>query len=89
MEQFLAQAGFTQVQTEPVKVVMDWVSPEEFVRFQQEALTQINLMLGQFPAERQAEAWQAITQAARQFRTQDGGCHLENEMLLFVGQRAQ
>lgn len=87
VEQLLMQAGFTQVHTEPLTVIMDWSSPEEFVRFQQEALTQINAILGKYPAERQAEVWQAIKEALRQYGTKDGGCHLENELIVLAGRR--
>ena len=71
---------------EPLTVIMDWSSPEEFVRFQQEALTQINAILGKYPAERQAQVWQAITEALRPYATKESGCHLESELFVFVGE---
>ena len=87
VEHLLRQAGFSHVYTEPLAVIMDWSSPEEFVRFQREALTQINALLGKYPAERQAELWHAITKALRQYSAVDGRCHLENEAIVLAGRR--
>ncbi len=54
---------------------------------QQAILTGFNAMLAKFPAEQQAEVWQAIAEAAGQSTTPDGRCRTENEVLLAVGRR--
>ncbi len=97
--QVLTQAGFTQVYTEPMTLTLtqvytepmtltlDWTSIDEYVRFLQEVLVQINALLARYPVERQTEIWQAIAKAAQQFTTPDGTCRTENELLLVVGRR--
>src|SRR5260370_4763334 len=85
--QVLTQAGFTQVYTEPMTLTLDWTSIDEYVRFLQEVLVQINALLARYPVERQAEIWQAIAKAAQQFTTPDGTCRTENELILMVGRR--
>jgi protein-L-isoaspartate O-methyltransferase len=85
--QVLTQAGFTQVYTEPMTLTFDWTSIDEYVRFLQEVLVQINALLARYPVERQAEIWQAIAKAAQQFTTPDGTCRTENELILMVGRR--
>ena len=85
----LPLAGFTQVYTEPMTLTLDFTSIEEYVRFLQEVLVQINALLARYPVERQAEIWQAIAKAAQQFTMPDGTCRTENELVLMVGRRTQ
>jgi SAM-dependent methyltransferase len=85
--QVLTQAGFTQVYTEPMTLTLDWTSIDEYVRFLQEVLVQIDALLARYPVERQAEVWRAIAKAAQQFITPDGTCRTENELILIVGRR--
>ena len=87
LEQFLTQAGFTAVHTEPMLLTLEWVSVDDYIRFQQAILTGFNTMLAKFPVERQAEVWRAIAEAAQQFTTPDGTCRTENELILLVGRR--
>ena len=61
--QVLTQAGFTQVYTEPMTLTIDWTSIDEYVRFLQEVVVQINALLARYPVERQAEVWRAIAEA--------------------------
>ncbi len=87
LEQLLTQAGFTAVHTEPMLLTLEWASVDDYIRFQQAILTGFNTMLAKFPVERQAEIWQAISEAAQQFITPDGTCRTENELILMVGRR--
>jgi len=87
MEQVLTQAGFTQVHTEPMTLTLEWTSLEEYVRFLQDVLVQLNVLLSRYPIERQAEVWQVITETAQQCITPDGSCRMENELVLVAGQR--
>src|SRR5258707_13363897 len=86
--QVLRQAGFTQVYTEPMTLTLDWTSIDEYVRFLQEVLDQINALLARYPVERQAEIWQAIAKATQQFTTPDDTCRTEDQLILLVGRRA-
>ncbi len=83
----LTQAGFTEVRTEPMILVSEWASIDEYIRFLHEVLIQINALLAQYPVEQQAEVWQAIADGAQQFTASDGSIHTESELILLVGQR--
>ncbi len=83
----LTQAGFTRIHTEPMALISEWTSSNEYVRFLQEVLVQMNTLLANYPVERRAEVWQAIAEAAQQFIMPDGSCRTENELLLVAGQR--
>jgi hypothetical protein len=87
LEQLLTRAGFSEVHTEPMMLIAEWASVDEYIRFQQAVLTGLNALLAKFPAEQQAEVWRAIAEAARQSTTPDGRCRTENEVVLAVGQR--
>lgn len=89
LEQLLAEAGFTAVQTESMLVTLEWASVDDYLRFQQAILTGLNAMLAKFPAEQQAAVWRAIAEVASQSTTPDGRCRTENEVLLAVGRRWQ
>ena len=88
LEQFLTEAGFTAVQTEPMLLTLEWASVDDYLRFQQAILTGFHALLAKYSAEQQAEVWRAIAETAGQSTTPDGRCHTENEVLLTVGRRA-
>ena len=87
LKRVLEQAGFAQVQIETMMLPLAWASAEEYVRFQQAILAQFTTMLSRFPAEQQANVWQAILEAARKYTTPDGTCRMENEILFAHGRR--
>ncbi len=87
LEQLLGQAGFMQVYIEPVILTFEWFSPDEFVSFHQEILTQLNAVLAKYSIERQAEVWQAIAEAVQQYTMPDGTLRMENEVILVAGRR--
>lgn len=87
LKRVLRQAGFAHIYTEPMRVTFEWCSLDEFVSFHQEILTQLNALLARYPGERQEEVWQAIAEAAGQYRTPAGTLLMENEVILAVGQR--
>jgi SAM-dependent methyltransferase len=81
----LEAAGFAAVEHEIVSVVFDFASPEVYTRFQQDVSgPRMTSLLAQ-PAERQAEVWRAVTEAARQYAGPDGALHLANEVVCVVG----
>jgi SAM-dependent methyltransferase len=87
LKQVLRQARFSHIYTEPMVLTFEWFSPDEFVSFHREVLTQLNALLARYPIERQAEVWQAIAEAAEQYRTPAGTLLMENEVILAVGRR--
>ncbi len=79
------QAGFTHVYTEPMTLLFEWLSPDDFVSFHQEILTSLNALLAKYPVERQIKVWRAIAGDAGQYLSPDGILRMENEVILVVG----
>jgi hypothetical protein len=67
----------------------EWLSPDDFVSFHQEVLTQLNALLAKFPVERQIKIWRAIAGAAEQYMMPDGILRMDNEVLLVVGEASR
>ncbi len=87
LKQLFGQAGFSHISNESMTLTFEWFSSDEFVSFHQEVLTQLNALLARHPIERQAEVWQAVAEAAGQYRTPDDTLLMENEVILAVGRR--
>jgi hypothetical protein len=87
LEQALKQAGFTEVRSEPLLVTYEWVSAEDYTRYQQDIAAPILAMVAKEPAARQAAVWRAITEAARQYAGADGRVRMAGEAICVVAQR--
>ena len=87
LAQLLTQAGFMQVQTEPITTILELPSAEDFIHFYQDISPSLTALLANLSVERRAEVWQAIMQAARQYNAPDGTWRTENELILAVGRR--
>jgi SAM-dependent methyltransferase len=77
--------GFEEVEVEEMELNLEWDSPEEFTTFIREIVPPINAIIDPEPEEVQAEAWQAITDAARGHTDEDGRVKLKNLALLAAG----
>lgn len=86
LEGALREAGFTGIATQRVQASFSWSSPEEFTRFQQSVAAPVYGMLDGQSAELRAEAWRAVTLAARDRAGRDGTLRLGAELLLVVGE---
>ena len=86
LERAFTEAGFTDVESEPVAVTMDWPSSEEYIAFLRD-IAPVNSILAPHPAEKQAQAWQAIREAAQRYATADGAIRMPNEAICVVGRR--
>ena len=86
LEQALSEAGLTDVRSEPVTVTMDWPSSEEYIAFLRD-VAPVSSILAPQPAEKQAQAWQAIQEAAQHYATADGAIRIPNEAICVVGRR--
>jgi hypothetical protein len=82
----LEGGGFSSVDIAEMDVVFDYSSPEEFVTCLREIAPPITALLARYPRDVQAEAWAAITAAARQAAGGDGPFTLSNQALLAVGE---
>lgn len=85
LEDAFRQAGFTQIHMESMTLTFDWSSPDDFVSFHQEILTQLNTLLAKYPVERQIKVWRAIARAVEAYMMPDGILRMENDVILVVG----
>ncbi len=85
LKEMFSSACFTQVYTESVALLFEWLSADDLLSFHQEVLTQLNALLARYPIERQIQVWRSIAGAAAQYVTPDGALHMENEVTLVVG----
>ena len=64
---------------------MDWNSAEEFTTFIQDIVAPLVALLEQHPPEVREAAWNAVTEAARQYAGDDGRISMSNKVLLASG----
>jgi len=81
----LEGGGFSNVEVEEIQVEMDWNSAEEFTTFIQDIVAPLVALLEQHPPEVREAAWNAVTEAARQYADDDGRIILSNKALLASG----
>ena len=87
LEQAFIRAGFTDVHSERMTVTIEFPSATAYTDFLRDIAPPVSALLANQPAERQTEAWQAISTAAGQFSAGDGSVHMPNETILMVGCR--
>jgi SAM-dependent methyltransferase len=80
----LEGGGFSDVEVEELEVNMDWESPEDFTRFIREIAPPVSNLITPHPEEVQAETWDAITEAAREY-ADDGAVRMTNLVLIAAG----
>jgi hypothetical protein len=68
-----------------MQIGMDWNSAEEFTTFIQDIVTPLVALLAQHPPEVRESAWNAVTEAARQYAGDDGRITMSNKVLLASG----
>jgi ubiquinone/menaquinone biosynthesis C-methylase UbiE len=81
----LDSGGFSNVEVEEMQIEMDWDSAEEFTTFIQDIVAPLVALLDQHPPEVREAAWNAVTEAARQYAADDGRITLSNKVLLASG----
>lgn len=87
LERALAQAGFSDIRSEPLSLLFEWASAEDYTRFQQDIAAPIIAMVAKEPPERQAEVWRAIAEAAKQYAGADGLVRIAGETILVSARR--
>lgn len=80
-------AGFREVRGEWLTVTYTFKSVEEFTQFRRERSKPLEDRIAHFPSERREAAWQAVTEAARQFADENGVVKMENRTYCISGQR--
>lgn len=87
LERALAQAGFSDIRSEPLSLLFEWASAEDYTRFQQDIAAPIIAMLANESAERRASVWKAVTDAARSYAGSDGRVKMAGETICIVAKR--
>ncbi|MBM4124591.1 MAG: methyltransferase domain-containing protein [Nitrospira sp.] len=87
LELALAQAGFSNIRSEPLTLTFEWSSAEDYTRFQQDIAAPIIAMLAKESAQRRAAIWQAVTDAAGQYAGSDGKVRMAGEAICVVATR--
>lgn len=87
VEQAFTQAGFAEVRSESLTVVFESSSVEAYTDFLHDIAPPVNALLASQPVERQAEAWKAISEAARAYAAPDGTVRMPSETICVSGQR--
>ena len=82
LEEGLADVGFNDIRTERITVTIEFPSATEYTDFIGDVAAPVRAMLASQPAEKQAEAWRAIADAAGQFAGADGVVRMPNETIL-------
>jgi ubiquinone/menaquinone biosynthesis C-methylase UbiE len=81
----LEGGGFADVEVEEAELEMTWESPEQFTTFVREIAPPISALMADQPEDRQAEAWDAITEAIRPHAADDGSVRLTGLVLMAAG----
>lgn len=87
LRDFVAGAGFRDVQTGTVTIVFETDSPERFTEFIRDVAPQLTTLLGGQPAAVQEQVWGKVTDAYRPFAGADGRVQTENQSIWVKGVR--
>ena len=82
----LEGGGFSDVEVEELEITFEYESAEAFTRSVRELVPPITNLVTSHPAEVQANVWQAVTDAARTYASEDGSVRMTNLVLVAAGQ---
>lgn len=82
----LEGGGFSDIEVDELEITFEYASAEEFTRSVQEIAAPVANLVKPYPAELQREVWQAVTDAARAYASEDGSLRMTNLVLLAAGQ---
>jgi SAM-dependent methyltransferase len=77
----LEGAGFSEVRSEPLEVVFEFASPEEFTRFRAGVNAPMRAVLERCTPEMREQISRATAEAAAPYRRADGSLRLPNETI--------
>ncbi|HEY6408022.1 MAG TPA: methyltransferase domain-containing protein [Ktedonobacteraceae bacterium] len=83
------QAGFSDVQSEPMTILWEFATAEDYTRFHQAIAAPVKAMIAHLSPEHQSQIWQEITEAARHYETSDGSVQVPGELICVVGRRSR
>ena len=81
----LEGGGLAEVEIEELEVTFEYDSAEEFTRSTREMIPPVTNMLKPHPPEVQQRAWQAVTDAARAYASEDGIVRFASLVLVAAG----
>jgi SAM-dependent methyltransferase len=82
----LKGGGFSDVQVEELEVTFELDSAEHYTEYTRAIVAPIVAMISQHPEDLQKQAWDAITEAARERADDDGRIRWPNLVLIATGQ---
>jgi SAM-dependent methyltransferase len=82
----LEGGGFSDVEVDELEVTFEYDSAEEFTRCVQALVPPITALVKPHPPEVQNQVWQAVTDAARAYVSEDGSLRMTNLVLVAAGQ---
>lgn len=85
LAELVSNAGFQDVRTGTVVVVVETETPEEFTRFLRDIAPGITNVLAEQPPDVRERVWERVTETWEQFLDADGRVHTENEALWVTG----
>ncbi len=87
LEQAFAEAGFTDVRSEHMDVIMEFDSPEAYMQMMLDIAAPIIALIDQQPAALREEILRGIEKAAGEYAVAGGGVRMPNETVCVVGRR--
>jgi len=81
----LEGGGFSSVEVEELDVTFEYASADEFTRVIEDMVPPIYNLVNARPPDVQRECWQAVTDAAGDFASQDGSVRFSNLVLVAAG----
>jgi ubiquinone/menaquinone biosynthesis C-methylase UbiE len=82
----LEGGGFSAVSVEDLEISLPFESAEQYTEWVQAIVAPIVAMISAHPEDAQRQAWDAITEAARERAGADGRISFENQVLIASGQ---
>lgn len=86
LAQSLTDAGFSNVQTEPLTMSVTFPSTEAFVRFQRATNMLVTTTIAQQPEDQQVALWEVVAQTGARMANPDGSITLHNLCVCVSGQ---
>lgn len=87
LEESLVQAGFTDVRSEPLNIMVEFESIDSYIRMIQETSPPITNLLADQTEQRKEALWRAVAQAHLPLVARDGTLRVEAESVLVAARR--
>ena len=88
LEQAMEKAGFTNIHSETLTVTTDFASVEELCSYLRDIAAPIMALLANQTVEKQAQFWDAFSDAARTYANENGQIQIPNSTICVVGKKS-